>query len=127
MQGFDMRSLSDLITYQDKISELADLYKEYSNPKQTGLNTDLESHLGFVGTKQWVFTNPDIIDFNLLDAVNLNTKTWAVIINIELVHKLINLGVHPKNIFFYSDNKWRATWAQHIICGLPPEIGRAHV
>lgn len=121
MQGFDMRSLSDLITYQDKISELADLYKEYSNPKQTGLNTDLESHLGFVGTKQWVFTNPDIIDFNLLDAVNLNTKTWAVIINIELVHKLINLGVHPKNIFFYSDNKWRATWAQHIICGLPPE------
>ena len=103
-----------LKTYQDKIDALQEYYRTYGNAKSTGLHTSLENHPGFVGTKQWVFTNPEIFEISRINITNFNNTSWGVIINIELVEYLIKLGVNKANIKFYSDNAWRAKWATQV-------------
>lgn len=84
-------------------------------PKPTGLKASLVSHPAFSGCVQWHFTPEVVIDFDLFNVVNLNTKTWAVLVNVEIVHYLIMRGVDPKNIFFYSDCHWRVEWAKKVL------------
>jgi len=102
-----------LTTPLEKLEALQAYYKQYGNAKASGLSSLLESHNGFIGTRQWVFTNPDLFDISRISK-DISNYTWGVIINIELVECLIQLGVERSNIKFYSDNKWRATWAVKV-------------
>ena len=84
-------------------------------PKPTGLKLTCVSHPAFNGCVQWHFTPEAIINFDLFNIVNLNTKTWAVLVNVEIVHYLIMRGINPENIFFYSDCQWRVEWAKKVL------------
>lgn len=80
-----------------------------------GLQSIYALHPGYKGCVQWHFTPSYVIDFDLFGVINLNTKTWAVLVNVEIIHYLIDKGVDPKNIFFYSDCKWRTEWAKKVL------------
>jgi hypothetical protein len=83
--------------------------------KPTGLKLSCVSHPAFNGCVQWHLTPEETINFELFNVVNLNTKTWAVLVNVEIVHYLIMRGVDPKNVFFYSDCQWRVEWAKKVL------------
>ena len=104
-----MKNLRDLKTPQEKLEALEYFYRQYGTGK--GLRADFKDHQGFVGCQQWIFTPSNIIDINRFNIVNYNDYTWAVIINVELIHKLEQLGVEVCNIKFYSDCEWKSNWA----------------
>jgi hypothetical protein len=98
------------------LDALQGAYRKFGGVKTfPGLKPACGSHSGFKGCVQWHFTPKDIIDFDLFDVVNLNTKTWAILVNVEIVHYLIMRGVDSENIFFYSDCQWRAEWAKKVL------------
>jgi hypothetical protein len=103
--------IKDLKTPQEKLEQLENYYRLYSNNKGTDLKPELKNHNGFLGCLQWVFTPSEIIDINRFNVVNLNDYTWAVFINVEIIHYLEQAGIRLDNIKFYADCSWKAEWA----------------
>jgi hypothetical protein len=108
--------LTPEIDHHEACKALKDAYRKFGGgPKQSGLKETVARHPAFAGCVQWHFTPEEIIDLDLFNVTDLNTKTWAVLINIEIVHYLLMRGVNTKNIFFYSDCLWRTEWAKTVL------------
>jgi len=104
------------LDHSHALEKLEEHYLEYGGAKTgSGLNATVVFHSAFKGCVQWHFTPEEIINLNLFNVTDLNTKTWAVLVNVEIVHKLLMKGVNPENIFFYSDCPWRTEWAKKIL------------
>jgi hypothetical protein len=80
-----------------------------------GLQSIYALHPAYKGCVQWQFTPSYVLDFDLFGVINLNTTTWAVLVNVEIIHYLLDKGVDCKNIFFYSDCQWKAAWASKVL------------
>jgi hypothetical protein len=87
---------------------------EYGN--KGDLHSDYRNNLAFDGYQQWAWTNPDCLDLPPPDVLALNS-TWAVMLNLEFVHKLLQLGLPKEHLHFFADCKFRAQWAKQY-CGL---------
>lgn len=102
------------LSNQDQLDQLIKWYREFGgNKKGSGLKDHLLTHPGFKGCVQWHPTPEECFDINRFET----NKTYGVIINIDLIHKLKKHGIDVDNIKFYSDCEWKSKWAIDV-CGL---------
>jgi hypothetical protein len=102
--------------HKEKLQVLKELMNNYSNGKSDLSLIHKEENI-FNGCLQWTWTDPNLLDLLPPDVLALNSK-WAVIINLEFVHKLLMLGLDVDNLHFFADCEWRYKWAVRG-CGLP--------
>jgi hypothetical protein len=104
------------VDHQGAVDILKSAYRKFGGTKTfPGLNPTCIAHPNFEGCVQWHFTPEEVIDFDLFNVTDLNTKAWGVLVNVEKIHYLMMRGVDPKNIFYWADCEWRATWAKKVL------------